>query len=207
MITKIGRYTGIGGNREYTAGFALFSDIGQHRSKHLSFKLLYICRYGRLQHRIQIHISRKTLFWILFELISLTHYCIYHMYVSVSNKILFKLKHLSHIINIKWHRPEVVRRLSEDRLVIVRCLFQKRNVGGPARQGIPTEHLILIGRLSYDVRAITGLFTGHRTNIARVSYGQRTMLVLGPAECRAIVGRCVCVVSCVETRFNVVHGN
>ena len=37
-------------------------------------------------YQIQIHISRKTLFWILFELISLTHYCIYHMFVSVSNQ-------------------------------------------------------------------------------------------------------------------------
>ena len=47
---------------------------------------------GRLQQRIQIQLSRKNFFSILFELISLTHYCIYHMYVSVSNKILFKLK-------------------------------------------------------------------------------------------------------------------
>ena len=72
---------------------------------------------------------------------------------------------------------------SEDRQVIVRRLFPKRNFGGPARRRIPTEHLILIGRLSYDVGAITGIFTRHRTDIARVSYGQRTMLVPGPAEC------------------------
>ena len=51
------------------------------------FKVLSICRYDRLQHRIQFHISRKTFFWILFELISLTHYSIYHMYVSVRNAI------------------------------------------------------------------------------------------------------------------------
>ena len=40
MVTKIGRYPGIGGNREYTAGFfGFFFDIGQHRSKicHTSF--------------------------------------------------------------------------------------------------------------------------------------------------------------------------
>ena len=36
--------------------------------------------------RIQIHISQKTFFWILFELISPIYYFTYCMYVSVSNK-------------------------------------------------------------------------------------------------------------------------
>ena len=43
LVTKIGRYmyTGIGCNREYTAGFGHFPDIGQQRSKSLSH-IIYI---------------------------------------------------------------------------------------------------------------------------------------------------------------------
>ena len=41
MVTQNGRYPGIGGNREYTAGFGLLSDIGQHRSKNLAH-IIYI---------------------------------------------------------------------------------------------------------------------------------------------------------------------
>ena len=119
MVTKIGRYPGIVGNREDTAGFGLFSDIGQYRSENLS-----------------------------------------------------------HIIYING----TVRRPSEDRLVTVR-LFPKRNILG-ASEAVNTDRTSNTNRrLSYDVRAITGPFTGHRMNIARVSYGQRTMLVPGPAEC------------------------
>ena len=65
----------------------------------------------------------------------------------------------------KWHRPEAVRMPFEERLVIVRRLFPKGIFWGPARQWIPTEHLILIGRLSYDVRAITA----YSPDIVRIS--------------------------------------
>ena len=64
-----------------------------------------------------------------------------------------------------------------------------------------TKHRILVVRLSYEVRPITGLFTGHLTSILRVSAKY-------PTDTRRCPYHCLfCVLSLLCTNaLNVVHG-
>ena len=128
MVTKIRRYPGIGGSREYTAG-PTSDNTGQ--------------------------------------------------------------KFVTHHLH-KWHRAEGRRKSSGNR----RASVSRKNILGVG-EAVNTDRTSNTNRpIILWVRPITGLFTGHRTNIARVSYGQRKMLVPGPAQCRAIVGRFVCCLLC-----------
>ena len=115
--------------------------------------------------------------------LSWVHRCMVWAIFPTSENTDPKIWHTSFtLMSLCGGRAAVVRITS----VIVRRLFPKRIflAGEEENNGrTSTEHLILIGRLSYDIRAMTCIFTGHRTNIARVSYGQRTMIVLPPTEC------------------------